>query len=188
MKVLEGQSVDLISPFPTSHLSRVYGWLHCYNSVIEPDGFPKSPEEYTKLMAAAIPQTFSYGVIDKNNTTKSKHENPLVGVYMFEPTNQWNAYLHFASNRKAWKGKLMDEAAQLAIDDVFTNNPTILRLSGFILESNRPVRYMAQRMGWVKEALLEDWITQKGEPRNVIHYGLTRKQWLKRKETHGSNS
>jgi len=177
MRVIQSTNIDLISPFPRKEISRIFGWLHCYNSVVQHDASPQTPEEYEAVMTENLPNMVTYGVIDKNNTTNHKHEAPLIGMYAFEPVSPWNAYMHLASNRRAWKGRLMDEAAQVAIDDIFTTNPGLLRISGFVLEENRPVRYMAQRMGWKQEGVLHDWVTKKGEPRSVIHYGLTRKQW-----------
>lgn len=177
MRIIEGDLVDLISPFPRHELKRVFGWLYCYKSIIETDVFPKTPEEYEQQMLKVIPNVLSYAVIDKTNTTNHKHEAPLVGMFAFEPMSEWNAYIHLASSRSAWKKHLMDEAAELSINDVFKTQP-FLRLSGFILEENKPVRYMAKRMGWTYEALLEDWVCQKDIPKNVIHYGFTRKKWL----------
>ena len=178
MRVITSTNVDLISPFPRKELRRVYGWLHCYKSIIETDAFPDSPEAYETMMAEALPNMQTYGVIDKNNLTNHKHDSPLVGMFAFEPSSPWNCYIHLASNRRAWKGHLMDEAASAAIKDLFETNPQLLRMSGFILAENKPVRYMAKRLGWTKEALLEDWVTQHGSPKTIIHYGLTRKRWL----------
>jgi len=177
MRVITSENVDLISPFPRKELKRVYGWLHCYKSMIETDAFPDSPEMYESVMAEALPNMQTYGVIDKNNLTNHKHECPLVGMFAFEPASPWNCYIHLASNRRAWKGHLMDEAAKAAIKDLFETNPGILRISGFVLPENKPVKYMAKRLGWEKEALLQDWLTQKGEPKDVIHYSLTRRKW-----------
>jgi RimJ/RimL family protein N-acetyltransferase len=177
MRIIEGDLVDLITPFPRKELKRVFGWLYCYKSIIETDAFPKTPEEYEEQMSQVIPNILSYAVIDKNNITHNKHETPLVGMFAFEPMSEWNAYIHLASSRSAWKKHLMDEAARLSITDVFSTQPFI-RLSGFILEQNLPVRYMAKRMGWTYEGLLKDWVTQNGVIKDVIHYGYTRAQWL----------
>lgn len=176
ISVIPGTAVDLISPFPVAHARRVFSWLHCYRNMASTDASPKTPEAYEEFFQATLPRVASFGVIDKLNLSGSKHEVPLVGFIAFEPSTPWNAYIHLASSRKAWKGHMMDEATLMAIDHLFKFS-TVLRVSAFVVETNRPVRYMAQRLGFTQEAFLPDWIVQDGQPANMLHYGLTRARW-----------
>ena len=179
MKVIEGEKVDLISPFPVEHVHRVYDWMHQYKSIVETDLTPKTLEEYCEAMRVQLTEggMVSYGVIDKHNVVGYTHPAPLVGIVGFEPHTAWNCYIHLAMNRRAWKYHMADEAVTLALRDVFENTE-LLRVSAFVLENNRPVRYMAQRMNFVREGLYEDWCTQEGKPVNVMHFGLTKTRWM----------
>jgi RimJ/RimL family protein N-acetyltransferase len=119
----------------------------------------------------------SYGVIDKNNTLNIRHEAPLIGMIAFEPHTVWNGYLHIASSRKAWGSGLFDQGLVLAIDDIFSSIPSLTRISALVLENNYPTRSLAKRMGFLREGRFEDMVTQHGEPRSLLHFGMTRRRW-----------
>lgn len=189
MQIIECPNVDLIEPYPLSEAKRVFGWMHSYSSITETDESPKTIEEYTQFLTEALPAFRSYGVIDKFNALHMDHPVPLIGIIAFQPDGTpWNGYLHVASTRRAWGGGreandrrertgLFDEACQYAFANLFETQPELLRLSAIILERNWAARNLAKRMGFVCEGKFEDMVRQRGEPRSLVHYGLTRRRW-----------
>jgi len=177
--ILESTNVDLLTPFPIREAKRVFGWMHAHKSVIETDQSAKSPEEFEAFFTHLIPNLQSFAVIDKHNTLKMNHEAPLIGMIAFEPQSIWNGWLHVASTRKAWGSGLFEEGTRKAIDHIFANNPELRRMSAIVLQNNYPARGLARRLGFVNEGTFEDWVTQKGEPKHVVQYGMTKRRWLK---------
>jgi RimJ/RimL family protein N-acetyltransferase len=177
MRILQGTNVDLIEPFPLSEIPRFLGWLHCYKSIFEVDGDPVTPEEKTLYYQQLFPQTLSWGVIDKNNQLNYKHEAPLVGIVFLQGgASPANCYVHLASTRRAWGSGLMDEAAQTLIKYVFASYPSLQRISGAILNNNKPAKAFAKRQGFKQDGLLKDFVTQQGQPRSVAHFGILRRE------------
>jgi RimJ/RimL family protein N-acetyltransferase len=177
MRIIEGKNVDLICPFPPAEIKRMYGWCHCYRTLTETDDGPQTQEEMLEYLNAYVPMCVSFGVIDKNHLTNIKHEAPLVGVILFEPASLRTGYFHVATARKAWRTGLIDEAGELAIKDIFTQAPTLLRVGAFMFEKNFPARGLCQRLGFEYEGLFKDLVLQNGEPKNVVYFGLTRRNW-----------
>ncbi len=178
MRILEGQTVDLISPFPSTELKRVYGWVHCYRSIVETDLSPKTQEEFVEYMEGYVPNCISWGIIDKNHITNTKHEAPLIGIFMFEPTSPWTGYLHVATARKAWRTGLVDEAMDTIIKELFSNFESLTRIGAYMLEKNFPARSLAKRHGMEYEGIFRDVVVQNGEPASLVYFGLTRRNWL----------
>jgi RimJ/RimL family protein N-acetyltransferase len=69
----------------------------------------------------------------------------------------------------------MDEAGQVLIKHIFDSWPTLLRISGAILNNNKPAKAFAKRMGFKQDGLLQDFVTQDGQPRSVAHFGILRR-------------
>lgn len=180
MRIIEAQNVDLIEPFPISEIQRFLGWLHCYKTCMEVDGDPQTPEDKELYYRQLFPQTLSWGVIDKNNQLNYKHEAPLVGIVFLQGgASPANCYVHLASTRRAWGSGLMDEAAQVLIKHVFEAYPSLQRISGAILNNNKPAKAFAKRQGFKQDGLLKDFVTQQGQPRSVAHFGILRREaWL----------
>lgn len=177
MRIIEGEYVDLIDPFPKKEVHRVYGWMHCYRTMTESDITPKGPDEFDRYFNALLDVVVSYGVIDKQNLTNSRHEAPLIGLITFEPHTIWNGFVHVASSRKAWGKGLMDEAGKLVLKDLFTNLETLQRLSAWIFKNNIPAQHYVIRAGFRKEGVLRDFIVQDGLPKTIYQYGLTRRDY-----------
>jgi RimJ/RimL family protein N-acetyltransferase len=178
MQVIESTNIDILSPFPIQEAKRVFGWLHAYKSVIETDLSPKSPSEFEEFFTGLIPNLRSYAVIDKFNSLKMNHEAPLIGMIAFEPTTIWNGMLHVASTRRAWGSGLFEEGVRMAISDLFNTHEGLMRVSAQVLANNHPARSLAKRLGFKLEGSFEDWVAQKGEPKAVVQFGMTRKRWV----------
>jgi RimJ/RimL family protein N-acetyltransferase len=177
MRIIESHNVDLIEPFPLSEIQRFLGWLHCYRTMFEVDGDPQTIEDKTLYYTQMLPQVPSWGVIDKNNQLNYKHEAPLVGIVFLQPgASNANCYVHLASTRRAWGSGLMDEAAQVLLPKVFENYPLLQRISGAILNNNKPAKAFAKRMGFKQDGLLKDFVTQQGIARSVAHFGILRRE------------
>jgi len=177
MDIIVGTNVDLISPYPHREIKRVYGWIHCYRSIVESDESPKTLEDFEIYMNKYLEVCASFGIIDKNHLTNVKHEAPLVGILIFEPGGLHNGYWHVATSRRAWGTGLVDEAAKLAFQWAFDTYQPLTRLSACIYDKNYPAQNLAKRLGFKREGLIEDMFVLDGQPRNMAHFGLTRKAW-----------
>jgi hypothetical protein len=107
----------------------------------------------------------------------------LVGIIVFEPTVTpgttviRNGYFHVATARKAWRTGLVDEAGHLAISEMFKEIPTLLRVSGYMVEKNFPARSLCKRLGFTYEGLIADMFMRDGKPENMVLFGLTRREY-----------
>lgn len=192
MRIIEGTNVDLINPFPIGELGRTYGWNHCYRSLVESDDTPNTQEHFLQFMAQSLMSCPSWGIIDKNHITNQKHEAPLVGIIVFEPavvpgtSIVRNGFFHIATARRAWKENLSEEAGRLAINEIFNEVPTLLRVSGYMVEKNYPARSLCKRLGFKYEGMCEDMFVRGGEPENMVLFGLTRRNYLCQNSSEGS--
>lgn len=178
-RVIEGAKVDLISPFPEKEIDRLYGWLRRVRTELGGDGSPKSRKDTIAFYTQGLrsPNIVSYAVVDKGNITSGKTDTPLVGFVAFEVQGPLNGYLHIALTKKANDERLIDESIRLAVQELFDGVPSLLRISAIAAQSNWLVREIADRVGFRTEGVCEDFYTYKGEPRNVVHYGLTRRRF-----------
>lgn len=175
MRVIQGHTVDLISPFPMSQFPRLMKWTHNFKSLINWDYGPQTDEEMAEVLKAKIASAPSWAIIDKNNVSGYNTTDPIViGAFMGEVASPVNMYLHVISQRRTWGKGLMDEAGLLLIGDVFAENKDLLRVSAAMVANNRAVRNYAYRLGFRSEGLIRDMVIINGQPRDVIHLGLTR--------------
>ena len=178
-RVIEGEKVDLISPFPEREIDRLYGWLRRVRTELGGDASPKSRKDTIAFYKQGLssPNIISYAIVDKGNITSGKTDTPLVGFVAFEGQGGLNGYLHIALTKKANDERLIDESIRLAVGELFNGFPSLLRISAIAAQSNWLVREIADRVGFRTEGVCEDFYTYKGEPRNVVHYGLTRRRF-----------
>jgi RimJ/RimL family protein N-acetyltransferase len=177
VRILSAADVDLIDPFPIAEIPHLYNWMRAYKNIVESDLSPKDLPSFEAYFKEILPNCITYGVIDRENTLGFRHEAPIIGMVMFEPNSPWNKYIHIASNRRAWGSGFMDQAITLAVADLFTLDPSLLRVSAFVLANNSPVRALAKRLGWQFEGVMKDMVAQGEVGKSVVHYGLTRAVW-----------
>jgi RimJ/RimL family protein N-acetyltransferase len=177
MEIIAGQNVDLLYPFPAQEVRRVFGWNHCFRTFSENDDVPTGVEEFTAYVESLLQVCPSWGVVDKNQLTNQKHEAPLVGIVLIEPAGVRQAFLHFASARKAFKVGLIDEAAELVAKTAFNNVPDLLRLGAYLDEANGPAKGLLKRLGFRFEGVCHDAALRGGQLRNLVYYGLPRRMW-----------
>jgi RimJ/RimL family protein N-acetyltransferase len=171
MGLIRGVRVDLESPCPPGLLPLAYHWVHACPDLTEDDDSPPTPAAWESAMGLHLIGCVSYGLRPAGGP------DVWIGLLYFEPSGPRNGYLHIAMPRHAWGHGLADEAASLAIRDLFLRFPDLTRLSVAILENNRSAQALARRMGFRFEAALPDMVVQRGRPRAVAHYGLTRREW-----------
>lgn len=177
MKIVEGDRVDLISPFPAQHTELLAKWLFLCRSNVETDLSPHTVEEYEALIRETSPRMLTFGVIDRNGELGLPHEAPLIGHIAFEPHTCWNTYVHVASPRRAWGKGLIDEGMKLAFKAVFAQEPSLQRISAVVARSNHLAHGLAKRLGMVYEGTMKDMIVREGVPRALVHYGMTRRMF-----------
>ncbi len=171
MSIIRGSAVDLVCPFPPDQLSLVYAWTHAYSELTENDDSPATIELYEALMGLTFSTCTSYGM------RRAGTADELIGVLYCEPAGPRNGYLHIAMSRRVWGRGWTEEAVSLCIRDLFERYPEFTRLSAAMLERNRMAQSLASRMGFTLEATLADMVLQRGAPRSVVHFGLTRRDW-----------
>lgn len=178
MRIIEGENVDLISPYPIQELDRAVQWFFQYSSYTGDDSSPKTPENIRVILQDLVTNTPTYGIIDRNNVTKHNHEAPLVGIINFTPQSAWNGYMHIATSRAAWGRRsgvgLADEAAKLVLADTFSINPQLQRISALITAKNYPARRLAERVGMKIDGVMENFFVVGGKPIDGVHLGILR--------------
>jgi len=187
MNVIAGQNVDLIFPFPASEVGRIFGWSHCFKTLLDSDDLPVSQSDVTASAAATLSACPAWGIIDKRQLTTDRHEAPIVGVIFLEPQTVRAGWLHFAAGRKAFKMGLVDEAMELAVKTVFEDLSPLLRLGIYTADSNGPVKSLARRLGFSFERKADDMFVKKGEPQAVAYFGLTRRRYQELWTSQGSS-
>lgn len=178
MQIITGSNIDLITPFPLAETKRVFGWNHCFYTFSKNDDVPQEQQEFTEYIQQILTIYPSFGIIDKHQLTNTKHEAPLVGLVIFEPASSRQSYLHFATARKAFKLGLVDEAVELAVTTMFQSNTNLYRLGAYLDEFKGPVKYLLKRIGFQFEGVCKDIVSQGGELKNLIYYGLLKRDWL----------
>lgn len=180
MNIIESENIDLIEPFPASECRRVFKWLHAYKNIVETDLSAKTEDEFEVFLKSMIvvPGVRSFGVIDKYNQVGFKHEAPLVGMIVYEPASVWNMYCHIASTRRAWGKGFLDEGIRMSITTLFADDPSLLRVSALVLSTNGPVKGLVRRLGARYEGCMRDMVLQGGEPKDLLHFGITRRTWM----------
>lgn len=177
MQIIEGRDIDLISPFPVKEYKRIFGWLHCYRTIVQTLNFPKTEEELAERFAS-MKNVQTFGIIDKNNLLGIRHEVPLIGLYTFDQDTFVNGNAHVASTRKAWGSRLVDQAGQVLINHLFGTIPDLTRLTVAVLSSNAPAKALAKRLGFAYEGCLRDSTVINDTPQNMSLFGLTRRDWI----------
>lgn len=177
MQIIEGPEVDLISPFPSNQIHRVYGWMQCVRNLTSHDFGPKTKEDFDKMAQQYIDTMLTFGIIDKENKLHLQHPAPLVGVLAFEMSVPTIAGMHFASTRKAWGTRIIDQAIQVAINKLFESSGYLLRVNALINEKNIPAYTFLRRNGFDKEAVLRDMVLVGGIPVNMTQMVALRSHW-----------
>lgn len=181
-RVITGETVDLISPFPLSYLDRLVKWTYQYKSLLTWDYGPQTDQEMHELLHSCIETKRSYGVVDKYNKIGVSTDGPIViGSFIVDEASPVNCHVHTVSQRRAWGKGLMDEAVDLLVEDLFSD-PALLRISANMVANNRAVISLATRHGFKREGLIRDMIISNGEPRDVAFYGLTKRDYISAKQ------
>lgn len=181
-RVITGDTVDLISPFPVSYLSRLVKWTYQYRSLLTWDYGPQTDSEMETVLQNCILNKRTYGVVDKYNKIGVTSDGPVVvGAFIIDDASPVNCHAHTVSQRRAWGKGLMDEGVDLLVEDLFSD-PTLLRISANMVSNNRAVISLATRHGFRREGLVRDMIICNNEPRDVAFYGLTKRDYLNAKQ------
>ena len=177
--VIEGQNVDLISPFPPAYLDRLVKWTHQFKSLLTWDLGPQTDSEILESMSNAILNKPTYGVVDKYNKIGLPNpEGPIVvGAFILDEASPVNLYAHVVTQRRAWGKGLMDEGGRLLIDTLFNERPDLLRISATMLANNNAAISFVKKFGFKREGVMPHMVRVAGKPTDCVHMGLTREQY-----------
>lgn len=180
MLVLEGQDVDVLSPFPTAQWALAARWVHCSRTLMFGDGAPEGEAEVADWLRqhAALPGVETYGIVDKHDLTRQQRPS-LVGFIFFEPQGPVNAYAHVASSRRAWGSRivqpgLMEQGAELVTQHCFRQHQALQRLSVACFANNFAAQNFAKRMGFRQDGFFRAMASFRGQPMDVAHFGRLR--------------
>lgn len=184
LTVLEGKDVDVLEPFPLREIQAAVGWTHCNKTMMFGVNGPQTDEEVEIYLHSLLTQSNvrSWAIVDKGNLTQTKKiDTPIIGFILAEMVGTNNAYIHAASNRRAWGTKLTQpsltaQGAQLVINSLFNTNPELTRLSVATLASNKAARHLAEQVGFKKDGYFTSMVVIGNKPVDVIHMGLVRQQ------------
>lgn len=184
IQVLEGRDVDTIEPFPAREIQAAVGWTHCNKTLMFGPNGPETDDQIEGYLRNLLsqPNVRSWGIIDKANLTKAKKlDTPVIGFIVAEFIGPNNAYIHVASNRRAWGSKLAQpsltaQAGHLVIAHLFNTVSDLTRLSVTTLASNKAARHLAEQVGFKKDGYFISMIVGPRGPMDVIHMGLVREQ------------
>lgn len=182
MKVLEGINVDVITPFPVIALATAAQWIHCVRTLAFGDDGPQTDQDVEAFLRLKLTTCRTYAIVDKDNLTATRSSPaPLVGIAIFEQETPYNGYIHVASNRRAWGEKytkpgFMAQAGPLVLADIFSALPGLQRISVVTFARNSAAKSFARQLGFVREGYMPGMGRIKGEPADMVHYGLLRKQ------------
>jgi RimJ/RimL family protein N-acetyltransferase len=165
---IEGLRVRLVEPFPEDRLPDLFHWLKV-SMLSRTSGFPVDPDSTESLKEALAPIR-TWAVFDKS-------DNALIGAVMFEPVGTMGGTSYVVAVRRAWGTGLMDEAAKLGIRKVFTDQPELEYIFGFVLANNAPARAFDERVGFRLKNVLPQYAEQGGKLRDMRIYEITREQW-----------
>lgn len=176
--VIIGENVDVLSPFPRIYLDRLVKWMHQYKSLVTNDFVDSSDENIKAILEAFIDESQTFAIVDKHDKIGLNIEGPIVvGAVLVEPGVPINKYLHIVSQRRAWGKNLIDEGASMIVKYMFESEPNLARLSALMLNNNRAVVSFVEKQGFKREGYFKDSTQIKGELRDMVHYGLTRKNF-----------
>lgn len=181
MQCLQGVDVDVLEPFPSGYLKHAESWVHAHKTLVFGD---QPPADVPRFLAErmAQPGVRSWAIVDKGNLTGAKDTQiPLIGMLFFEQATPENGYAHVVTSRRAWGEKLVrpalvDQACTLVLQEVWDSTPSLNRISIVTYASNKAAKHLAYRMGFVRDGYFKNMGTLRGQPVDIIHYGLLRPQ------------
>ena len=179
-RVITGDSVDLLSPFPPVYIDRLVKWTHQFKSLLSWDLGPQTDEEIKEHIEDTIANRQTFAVIDKYNLIGLPNPTGpiVVGAFILDVASPVNIYMHVVSQRRVWGKGLIDEAVDVLIKDLFDSNEILLRLSATMVKTNRAVVSFAKRHKFKHEGTISDMLLVNGQPVDVVHMGLTRRDYL----------
>jgi RimJ/RimL family protein N-acetyltransferase len=162
--VIEGEKVNLVSPFPEANICDMHRWMRTA-MIAQTDDCPQDPAEFEARTREVLAGLQSWGVIDKT-------DGAVIGVVLIEPVGMLGAKSYIASARRAWGKGLMDEAARMVMKEVFGSGAT--HIQGWVLENNAPSKAFSKRIGMRLKNILPGHTMQGGRLRDVHVYEVTR--------------
>lgn len=176
--VIVGENVDVLSPFPLVYLDRLVKWTHQYKSLITHDFTNTDDDSLRQMFQDHINNQLCYAVVDKHNKIGLPSDGPIVvGGFFIEEGSPVNVYTHVVSQRRVWGKGLMDEAASLVVKNLFERNDELQRISAYMVANNRAVINFIEKQGFNREGTFRDMARIKGQPMDVVHYGMTRRKF-----------
>lgn len=148
--VLEGDTVDVISPFPVAHAHRVWGWTRS-SGVNTQLSYPWEDDLNEHAFIERVmqqldsPDIISFGLIDKTGDIDAKVSLPIIGMILVDYQSATLAYTHIAGRRKA--AKQIREAARIVRTYAFESNDRLQYLNALISSKNVPALQVAREAG-----------------------------------------
>jgi RimJ/RimL family protein N-acetyltransferase len=162
------QVISLVEPFPVEQVSHVYEWLKAYPLIGAQPGFPSTPTEL--IEAVQSESSRSWAVIEESS-------GEAVGFLLLAKYGTLGAQAFVASARRAWGKGWMVEAGREAINQSFSDDPSLDYIFGLVVEANAPAASYNRRVGMRLKNTLPDYAQVDGKLSNMLVFELTRESW-----------
>lgn len=157
------------SPFPPEGLQAAYEWHRRTSTCIS--GESHTLPEFVALIHGCLLRSDarSWGI---------SVDGVLSGMVIFDPiyrvTSLVDGSIHIALARRAWGKGIIQEVSRSIIPQLFTEIPTLQRLTGFTPHHYRASLAVGEALGFQREGVMRDAVTISGRTRDIIISGLTR--------------
>jgi len=158
--------IEVISPFPTESLPRVWAWSERFRHQVSDDFSPQTQAEFVDAMLAAI---------DLQKTWAVYGDGELGGMITYQRLSPWVGTAHIFTKPNFQGNGLAPPALKIAFAEMFADG--IGKLSFYPLAGNRAVGSLLINLGARREGCLRSQTIAGGKPIDMHIYGLLKEEF-----------
>jgi RimJ/RimL family protein N-acetyltransferase len=164
-----GGEINLISPFPKERLWDAYQWHTYVPTCINTQDIP--PRDWIEIFSTMEGQKYA-------RTVGVEWRGELVGLLAIEPIYRHgqpiDANIHGCFSRKGWGKGIMEKVGPGLVQESFSLNPHLLRISAYTPSTYRPSHRVMEELGFTREGTLRNACAPKGVVQDLAVFGITR--------------
>jgi RimJ/RimL family protein N-acetyltransferase len=182
----------MTEPFSGDFWAELHRWLSSSPVVSTTTGFPIEGVSITTF-ELNDPLVRSWAVFENPDAQTpasqalSSNSKPC-GFVAFERIGRMGGRGYIASDRAVWGRGLMDEAVELAIRELYTDNSELRWMLNYVLANNYPARAFVERLGFTLKNILPGFAQSNNKSVDMLIYELTRETWKARLEASTKSS
>jgi len=158
--------IEVISPFPTESLPRVWAWNERFRHQVSDDFSPQTQGEFVDAMLAAM---------DLQKTWAVYGDGELGGMITYQRLSPWVGTAHIFVKPKFQGKGLAPPALKIAFAEMFADG--IGKLSFYPLAGNRAVGSLLINLGAKREGCLRSQTIAGGKPIDMHIYGMLKEEF-----------